>query len=445
MQMDQWLDRAAKELSAAGLDEWEAVISQGRSLTVAVSRGEVDKFVTSSSRGLALRVITESRSGFAYLMGGGPDDVSGVVAQAKAAALAADPDPDFSLVRPQPLPPDEDAFDTSLEGEEPAVKIERAQRMRRAALAADPRVVHVHPAQVSESAGEIGLINSHGLRLSRRGTVVSAHLVAMAGDDGGQEMGWEGDSRRFAADLDLDELGRMAGLQAAGLLGGSPVADGRYSVVLENQVAAEFLDLFSSSLKGDNLVKGRTLLANKEGAQVISPLLTVIDDGLYPRGLGTAPFDGEGWPQSKKTLVEKGVLGGFVFDQLWGARAGRTSTGNSVRPSLAAPPGVGFGNLYLEPGQGGPLDLAAGLKRGLIINQVMGLHTADPISGEFSLGASGQLVEDGNVVRAVKSIAVAGQMTDLLKQVVSVGGDLRFFGSTGAPSLLVEGVSVSGP
>jgi PmbA protein len=445
MQISDWLDKAAQELGSAGLDEWEAVVSRGHSLTVAVSRGEVDKFVTSRQRGLAVRVINGASIGFAYLMGGDAQDIAGVVDQAKAAAQAADPDSGFSLVRPQPQPPDEDAFDASLEEEPPEAKIERAQRMRRAALEADDRVVHVHPAQVSESSGEIGLINNHGVRLTRRGTVVSAHLVAMAGQDGQQEMGWEGDSRRFAADLDLDVLGRMAGLQAAGLLGGAPVPDGRYNLVLENQVAAEFLDLFASSLQGDNLVKGRTLLAGKEGGQVVNPLVTIIDDGLYPRGLGTAPFDGEGWPQSKKILVDKGVLTGFVFDQFWGSRAGRATTGNSVRPSMAAPPGVGFTNLYLQPGQQPPSELIAGLDKGLIINQVMGLHTADPISGEFSLGASGHLVENGQVVRAVKSIAVAGTVSDVFNHVVTVGNDLRFFGSTGSPSILVEGVSVSGP
>jgi PmbA protein len=240
-------------------------------------------------------------------------------------------------------------------------------------------------------------------------------------------------------------MGRLAGTRAAGLLGGQPVADGKYNVVLESEVAAQFLGVLASSLKGDNLVKGRSLLAKQQGRQALSAEMTIIDDGLYPRGLGTRAFDGEGQVQQTTPLVEAGVVMGFVFDLMWGARAGKSSTGNSVRSSLLAPPSVGFTNLYIKPGKASLADLLSEMDRGLVITEVMGVHTADPVSGEFSLGAAGHLVEGGRITRPVKSIAVAGQVVEMFNAVKTVGSDLRFHGSTGAPSLLLEGLSVSGP
>jgi PmbA protein len=223
------------------------------------------------------------------------------------------------------------------------------------------------------------------------------------------------------------------------------VADGRYTVVLEPHVAADFLELLAASLLGDNLAKGRSLLASHLDKQVVSPLVSIIDDGLMPRGLGSAAFDDEGTPQSRKALVSEGVVRGFVFDRLWGARRGQASTGNAVRPSLKAPPGVGFTNLFLQPGSHSPSQLCGQMGRGLIISEIMGGHTADPVSGQFSFGAAGHLVENGQVVRPVKSIALAGQVLEFFAAVRGVGSDLTFYGKTGAPSLMVEGLSVSGP
>jgi PmbA protein len=195
---------------------------------------------------------------------------------------------------------------------------------------------------------------------------------------------------------------------------------------------------------GDNVVKGRSLLASRLGRQICSPLVNIVDDGLYPRGLGSAAFDDEGTPQSRKALIRAGVLEGFVFDRLWGARHGAASTGNAVRASLKSPPGVGFSNLYLEPGAQSPTELAQGMGRGLIISEVLGGHTADPVSGQFSFGAAGHLVEGGQPVRAVKSIAMAGQVLEMFSAIQAVGSDLRFFGRVGSPSLLVRGISISG-
>ena len=192
------------------------------------------------------------------------------------------------------------------------------------------------------------------------------------------------------------------------------------------------------------MVKGRSLMAGKMGQNVMSPLINILDDGLYPRGLGTCPWDAEGTPQRKTWLVRAGKVTGFVYDRYWAARAGTQSTGNADRPSLKVPPQVGYCNLYLEPGELSPQAAMKQMNRGILITETMGGHTADPVSGEFSFGASGYLIENGQISRPVKSMAVAGQVVELFKASKAVCSDLRFFGSTGAPSLWVSGVSLSG-
>lgn len=444
MSLSTEMDQARALLEKAGVDQWELAGSEARTLTVAVRDGEVDKFQAAHASGLSIRVYKDGRPGFAYLMGGEGASFPKAVDQAVNSARAADVDEHFLLAAPGAHYAEVKVYDPSLAAEPTEAKLERANLLLTSAKEYDSRVTHVHPAQVGEAEVAFRLVNSLGLDLTRRSTRVSASAVAIAADGEQREMEYEGDSARFLSELDPAWVGREAARRAVESLGGKPVPDGRYPVIMENRVAGEFLELLASSLMGDNLVKGRSLLANLEGKQALSPIIKVIDDGLRPHGLATAPFDGEGTAKSAKELIAGGVVQGFLFDLAWASRAGRATTGNSVRGSLKAPPSVGMSNLYLEPGAGSLEDLAADMGRGLIIRDVMGIHTADPVSGEFSLGASGSLVEGGRVARPVKSIAIAGQLVDMFSSVDAVGGDLRFFGSLGTPSLLISGLSVSG-
>lgn len=438
------LDQAQTLLARSGVDQWEALAVSSQSLSIGVRGQEVDKFSQAHSQGLALRILRGGRLGFSFVLGGGQEGLAKAVTEALASAQAADPQEGLSLTPPMPLPPEPEVFDPSLAGEPLEAKVERARQVAAAAREVDARVTHVHPAEYGEDSTLMLLRNSLGLELSQRSTRVAAMANAMASQEGQQEEAWESDSRRFLSDLDAPAVGRAAGHKAVALLGAGPVPDGRYDVILHNQVAADFLELLASSLLGDNVVKGRSLLARRLGEQVSSPLVNVLDDGLYPRGLGSGAFDDEGTPQARKALITGGVLQGFVFDRLWGARFGAASTGNAVRASLKTPPGVGFTNLYLEPGPHAPQDLARRMGRGLIISEVLGGHTADPVSGQFSFGAAGHLVEGGQVTRAVKGIAMAGQVLELFGAIQALGSDLRFFGRVGAPSLLVRGLSISG-
>ena len=445
MDLQNLLDNASSLLEKSSAQEWEALVCRTDGLGVSLRGRELDKFQQSSSLAVALRVVKDKKLGFSYVTGGAENDLGTAVEEALASAESSGLVQEAGLARPGAGYAKPEVFDPAIKEQTLDQRREKALALAEAAFGADERVVHIQPADLREAESRVLLRTSHGLDLEHRSSMVSAACVAMAAQNGEQEVAYEGQAKRFLADLDVEEVGRWAGKRAADSLGGKPEKDGRYSIVLENRVAMEFLDLLANSLLGDNLVKGRSLLAGKEGQKVLAGGLGIIDDGLYPRGLGSASFDDEGTAQATNILVEDGVLQGFVFDRLWGQKAGRQSTGNASRPSLKSPPGVGFTNLYIKPGSRGFEQLLADMGRGILITEIMGGHTADPVSGEFSFGAAGFLVEGGKLGAPVKSMAMAGQIVDFFKSVDAVGADLHFSGGSGSPSLLIRDVSLSGP
>jgi PmbA protein len=260
-----------------------------------------------------------------------------------------------------------------------------------------------------------------------------------------EQLGWDAQVGHFFRELDFASCGRRAGERAAAMLGADTVPTGRYAVVLEPHVVAEILDVASEWLLGESVAKERSLLSGRVGQRIAGETVTLVDDATLPRGAATSRFDGEGMPRRRTVLMERGVLLGFLYDRLWARKCGRATTGNSDRGSFRAPPGLGPSNLIIEPGTGGSaqaLDRAMG--EGIRIGELIGVHTADPISGDFSVGASGQLIRGGDAVGPVAGVTVAGNLLGLLGAVSAVGSDLRLFGSTGAPSLLIAGLDIAG-
>jgi PmbA protein len=277
------------------------------------------------------------------------------------------------------------------------------------------------------------------------------NVTAVAEEMGESEMGWDFDISHFFNDLDAERVGQLAGRKALERLGGKRIPTGVYSVLLRNHVASEFLSLLAHSFLADQVQKGKSHLKGRQGEKVFSSLLNLVDDGLYSKGISTAPIDGEGMPSQRSSLVTQGKLNGFLYDRYWAHRENRSSaeghmgsTGNSRRYGIKTPPGVGISNFFIEPGGYPYPELIQHLFQGLVVEEVMGLHTVNPISGDFSLGCSGDWIERGERVHPVKSIAIAGNLFELFQKVVGVGEDLKFFGAVGSPSLLVKDLLVSG-
>jgi len=228
------------------------------------------------------------------------------------------------------------------------------------------------------------------------------------------------------------------------MLGSRQISTRTCPAVLENRVVGELLDVWSSSFLGDNIHKGKSFLQDKIDQKIASEKITLIDDGLYTRGLGSAWFDDEGTPQKSTVLVKNGILLAYLFDRYWSKKAGSQSTGNSVRERTLSPPSPGPSNLFIRSGTLSFDQLLVSMNKGLLVTDLMGVHMSDPISGDFSLGASGMWVEKGRPVCPVKGVTVSGSIHSLFAAVADLGDDLRFFSRLGAPSALVKEIIVSG-
>jgi PmbA protein len=242
----------------------------------------------------------------------------------------------------------------------------------------------------------------------------------------------------------IEEVARRAAKKALDLLGARHIDSVKAPVVLDAEVAGDFLSILASGFSAESVQKKRSLFMTRLGKEVASPLITVYDDGLLAEGLGSAPSDDETVPMKKKTVIDKGRLAMFLYNTYTANKDKTVSTGNGMRGGFKGIPGVGVTNLYIEPGNSSLEELINSTGSGLYVTEVMGAHTANHISGDFSVGATGFWIEKGRTVYPVREITIAGNILDLMKHVDAVGSDLRFSGRIGSPSLRVKELSISG-
>lgn len=456
------IDQALGILSRKPIDGYEIYLNQSSYFEVESKDRKVDTLHASQSLGMAFRILNRQRMGFSYTTSSHPslstqkDFPSGlerIVEDAVTSAEATSSDPCFDFASPlKDLPSHPPVFDETLERISEKTKIEKAKLLEESTRSVDPgRIKKVRKASYQEVLSRTTLINSNGLQFSFTSTLASVSVTAIAEESGESEVGWDFDYSHFLDDLNVEKVGRAAGRKALERLGGKRIPSGVYTVLLRNHVASEFLSLLAHSFLSEQVQKGKSPLKGKRGERFFSPLLTFVDDGLLPKGISTSPIDGEGMPSQRTILVHQGEVSGYLYDRYWANRERLLSlnlpvesTGNSRRSSIKSPPGVGISNFFIEPGELTFSALMGGLHQGVVIEEVMGLHTVDPISGDFSLGCSGDWIERGEKVYPFKSVAIAGNLFELFGKVKGVGEDLRFFGSVGSPSLLIEGLEVSG-
>jgi PmbA protein len=270
--------------------------------------------------------------------------------------------------------------------------------------------------------------------------------MAIAGEGEESQVGWDYMGSRFLGDVDFEALGQNAARCAVRLLGSRNMRGCRASVILDNSVTVDFLGILASSLSSEAVQKGKSLLTGKIGKRVISSGINIIDSGLLGGRLGSSPVDGEGVPSQEKILVSEGVLKTFLYNTYTANKGGTVSTGNAVR-GPGSLPSVGISNLFMSSSpELVPLQrerLFNLVSRGLYVVDAMGVHTANPISGEFSVGVTGIWIEDGQEKYPVKEAVISGNILDFFDKITAVGDDLRFYGNMGAPSLVISDVDIS--
>jgi PmbA protein len=404
-------------------------------LSAEAKASEADAVETARSFGYCLRVIDRNRLGFSYSTD--KNEMDRVIETAIEMSKHTEMDEFLSL--PEPLEPKApEVYDSSIEALREEDVIEKAILVEQAALEEDSRVKRVRKASASFHVSDVHVMNSKGISYGYRATSCTAHVMSVAEEGEDSQMGWGYQGSRFLSDISFEGVGTSSARRALALLGARRISATKSAVLLDNTVAAEFLSVFASMLSSEAVQKGKSLLGGRAGQKVASGILDMVDDGLMPHASGSRHIDDEGVPIEKKYLIKEGVLQGYMYNTHTAGKDNVKSTGNAVRAGLQSPPSVGPINLYADSSENkvGLKEMMSSIEHGLYVTEAMGVHTANPVSGDFSIGVSGLWIESGKAEYPVKEAVLSGNMLEFFNTIDVVGDDLNFFGSIGSPSIL---------
>ena len=426
----------------------EAFVTHARNFNVKVYEGEIESLSSAEPRGAGVRVLDGGRVGFAYSTDLSDDGLDDLVGRARDNARHADSDDAVALADGAGDEPLTDLVDDAQAGVPVERKVEFALDVERATRAADARVRGVEESVYADSDSEVAIASTTGLAGSYRRTDAWCYSIALVTEGDETQVGFDFDLGRGLDALDADALGRSAAARGLRVLGARKIASARMPVVFDPYVAGQFLGVLGSVLTAEAVQKGRSLFAGKLGEPVASGTLTLVDDGRARGAPGSAPWDGEGVPTQRTEVVRDGVLRSYLYDVRSARREGRASTGNAARAGFTSPPHPAPTNLAFEPTGETADDVLQRAGRALLVQDFHGVHSgANPVSGDFSVGATGMLLEDGAPARPVREVTIAAPMLEILAGIVAVADDRRwlpFGGSYGGATTLVSEMTVAG-
>jgi len=435
---------------AAAGEQIEAFVARGGETEIRVYEGDVEHFVSAQSEGVGIRVVREGRTGFAYAGTLDESAVAEVLAEARDNVRFGTVDEFAGLAEPDGVP----VTDQALWNDDLAVfptdeKIDLAKKLEKLATGADPRV-RVDEADYADAWAEAAVATTTGVRQSGRenGCYVSVSTLADEGegDDAETQTGFGFSVGRSPSEFDLDRAANEAADRATRLLGATKPESRRLTIVLDPMVTAQFLGVISSTLNGESVVKGRSLFRDRLGEEVAAPIVTLVDDPTNAKAYTATDVDGEGLAARRNVLIEDGVLQRFVHNSYSARRAGTVSTGNAVRGGFAGTPGVGCLALSLAPGSRSQEEIVADIDDGLLVQSMQGLHSGvNPVSGDFSTGAAGLLIEGGRIGAPVREFTIASTLQRMLLDIVEVGADIEWLPMRAAGmTLVIRDVTMSG-
>jgi PmbA protein len=427
-------------------EQIEAYVSRGGETQVRIYQGEVEKYVSAESEGVGVRVIRDGRTGFAYAGTLDNAAVAEVLADARDNVEFGTVDEWAGLADPDGVPvTEQELWSDALAGYPNDRKIGLAVELERLALAGDSRI-RMDDTNYADAWSEHAVATTTGILRSGRsnGCYVMASTLADEGSE--TQTGFGFSVGRDPDELDLAVAAGDAVSRAVRLLGATKPASKRVTVVLTPFVTAQFLSIIGSTLSGESLVKGRSLFRDRLGEQVASDTVTLVDDPTNPLAYTATDVDGEGLAARRNVLIDGGVLGKFVHSSYSARRANTVSTGNAVRGGYASSTGTGCLALQLQPGTRDQAALVADIDDGVLVDMVYGLHSGvNAVSGDFSTGASGLLIQDGKLDAPVREFTIGSTLQRMLLDVVEIGADVDWLpmGAAGV-SLVIRDVTMSG-
>jgi PmbA protein len=435
----------------AGATEAEAVIREGDEFSTLVRLGQVETLKESGARGIGVRVFLGSKGAHRTANTSTSDfteaGLDQLVRGAMDLAQVTSEDPFGGLPEPGAmgqLDGNLDLYYEDVYSMPAAERIEYARRAETAALSADPRLKNSDGGSFDAATGHKVMANSRGFvgEYRRSYCSVAAMPIAQTEQGGMQRDYWFSSARTLGKLASPESIGAEAARRTLRRLNARRVATQRVPIVFAPEIARSLVGNIFEAANGDSIYRGASFWADQLGKQVASSNVTVIDDGTIPGLFGTAPFDGEGLPTRRTVIVENGVLKNYLLNTYTGRKLSMQSTGNASR-GLAGTPGIGAGNLFLENGSVTPEQLLADIKVGFYVTELMGFGV-NMVTGDYSRGAAGLWIENGELTFAVEEITIAGNLKEMLNNVTAIANDLEFRGAVASPTLRIDGMTIAG-
>ncbi len=436
------LERAKRD----GSSEAEVMIADGETFSVQVRLSAVDRLTKAREKRLGLRVFVGQRSASASTSDFSRESLNRLVSDTCSLAAAVAEDDMSGLPAGELMAgdvPDLDLYDpTSLSTE---AQIDLARRTEAAALAADSRIINSEGAEFDSSSGRIVLGTTRGFLGEYRSSSfsVSVSPIAAAPDSTGmQRDSWYAVQRKFARLDSPESVGQEAARRAVRRLGARKLATRRVPVIFDPETAGSLLANLCGAVSGYALYKGASFLIGQLGKRLAPEFVTIYDDGRLPGGLGSRPFDGEGLPTRKTTVVDRGVLASYLLDTYSGKKLGLASTGNASR-GVGESPSVGPTNFYVVPGATDPAEIIRSVRGGLYVTELIGFGV-NMVTGDYSRGAAGLWIENGELAYPVEEITIAGNLKRMFADIEMVGNDLVFRGRIASPTIKLGEMTIAG-
>ena len=430
----------------AGASDAECTISEGDEFSASVRMRELENLKEAGSRGAGLRIMMGKKTGASYTSDLSAEGIEHLVKSAIELADVTSEDPHAGLPEAEELGAiagDLRLYSPDVEQLETALKIQTARRAEEAALSADPRISNSEGASFDTNVGRHIFANSRGFAGEYRATYCSLSAVPVARDGDSMERDyWYTMARGFAQLEAPEDVGRTAAHRALRRLHAVKVDTQKVPVVFEPRTARTLLDNLFEAVHGMSIYRHESFLAGKLGQKVASENVTVADDGTVPGLFGTSPFDDEGVPSRRTMVIERGVLKNYLLNTYAARKLGMKTTGNAAR-GLTGNAGIGHGNFYMEKGVQTPEQIIARIPNGFYVTELMGFGV-NIVTGDYSRGAAGLWIRNGELAFAVSEVTIAGNLRDMLLGLEAAGSDLEFRGSVAAPTLKIGEMTVGG-
>jgi len=428
-------------------EQVEVFVAEELETEVRAYQGAVESFTSARSQGIGVRVVANGRQGYAYAGTLDSSALSETLQEARDNAAFAEPDEFNGVAQPDGVDPVAfDLFDPSLDDFSTDEKVALAVALERCTLGADQRIAGIETAEYADTRCESAIATSTGIAGASRETGCYLATYAMAEADGETQTGFGYSIGRGPGALDVELAATEAAERATRLLGATKPQTSKLTVVLDPWVTAQLLGIIGGTLSGDAVQRGRSFFADRVGEQVAVADLCLLDDATNVDAFTASAVDGEGLATRPNSLIDSGVLQGFLHNSYTARRGATSSTGSAVRAGFKGAPGVGSQALALRPGTRSRQELIAGIDDGLLVQGVTGLHSGvNPVSGDFSTGAEGLRIRRGALAEPVREVTIASTLQRILLDITEIGDDLQWLPMSAAGvSLVVADVMMSG-